>query len=61
MVGKNFTAIIKDRAALGGKQNEPNIDLDDYDCRVKIRREIPLADTDSRVMETLAKWPQQRK
>lgn len=54
--GKPFTAMIKDRTGL-----ESNIDLEEYEMRVKSRREIPLADADHRVKEILDTWPQQQK
>lgn len=54
--GKPFTAMIKDRTGL-----ESNVDLEEYEMRVKSRREIPLADTDHRVKEILDTWPQQQK
>lgn len=54
--GKPFTAMIKDRTGL-----ESNVDLDEYEMRVKSRREIPLADGDHRVKEILSNWTQQQK
>ena len=54
--GKPFIAMIKDRAGV-----ESNLDLDDYDTRIKVRREIPLSADDSRVKDTLSTWAQQKK
>ena len=54
--GIAFTAMIKDRAGV-----ESNVDIREYDTRVKIRREIALSDTDPVVTQMLAKWNVQRK
>ena len=54
--GIPFTAMIKDRAGV-----ESNVDLKEYDVRVKIRREITLSETDPVVLQILGRWPQQRK
>jgi hypothetical protein len=54
--GKPFTAMIKDRTGL-----ESNVDLEEYDTRIKSRREIPLADADHRVKEIIDNWTQQQK
>ena len=51
-----FEAMIKDRT---GAEN--NVDIPDYDLRVKVRREIALAKNDPSVLELLKRWPQQRK
>ncbi len=56
LAGKPFVAIIKDKAS-----GESKIDLDDYDVRIKVRREIPLAKDDSQVAEILARWTNQKK
>lgn len=56
LAGKPFTAIIKDKAS-----GESKIDLDDYDVRIKVRREIPLAADDPQVKEVLARWKIQKK
>lgn len=53
---KPFTAIIKDKST----SSEPLI-LDDYDLKIKIRREIPVANDDKDVTELLAKWDVQPK
>lgn len=55
--GKGFIAMIKDRAAGG----DGNVDIADYDLRVKSRREIAMAQDDARVKAVLAKWPSQNK
>ena len=52
----SFTAMIKDRAGV-----ESNVDLKEYDVRVKIRREIALAETDPVVVQMLERWGTQRK
>jgi hypothetical protein len=56
IAGKPFVAMIKDRAGL-----ESNLDLDDYDTRIKVRREVPLAADDARVRDILSNWAQQKK
>ena len=56
IAGKPFVAMIKDRAGV-----ESNLDLDDYDTRIKVRREVPLAADDARVKDILSNWAQQKK
>ena len=56
LAGKPFVAMIKDRAGM-----ESNLDLEEYDVRVKVRREIPLGPDDSRVKDVLSTWAQQKK
>ena len=51
-----FTAMIKDRAGI-----ESNVDIREYDVRVKVRREISLANNDPVVNQLLGRWPEQRK
>ncbi len=57
LAGKSFIAMIKDRAA----GTESNVDIPDYDLRIKSRREIPMAEDDARVKGLLARWPTQNK
>lgn len=57
MNGKPFVALIKDRTS--GTQS--NVDLKEYDVRVKARNEIPMAKDDPRVVDLLGKWPAIRK
>jgi hypothetical protein len=54
--GIPFTAMIKDRAGI-----ESNTDLREYDVRVKVRREINLANNDPIVNQLVGRWPDQRK
>jgi predicted NAD-dependent protein-ADP-ribosyltransferase YbiA (DUF1768 family) len=56
IAGKPYTAIIKDKAS-----GESKLDLDDYDVRIKVRREIPLANDDPQVKEILARWQTNQK
>lgn len=56
MTGKPFTVMIKDRATA-----DAQIDLDDYDVRIKVRRERDMAQNDATVKKLLDTWPQQRK
>ena len=53
---KIFSAMVKDRAHQGS-----NIDIREYDIRVKIRREEELNKEDPRVAELVAKWKTQQK
>lgn len=52
LAGKPFSAMIKDRAVA-----TKNIDLDEYDIRIKQRREISMAQDDSEVKKLLEEWP----
>lgn len=54
--GIEFEAMIKDRAGA-----ESNVDIKEYNVRVKARREIKLAATDPIVTQILNRWPEQRK
>jgi predicted NAD-dependent protein-ADP-ribosyltransferase YbiA (DUF1768 family) len=56
LAGKPFVAMIKDRTV-----PEANIDLSDYDTRVKVRREIDLANDDAKVKEVFNTWATQKK
>jgi len=46
-----FTAMIKDRAAANA-----NVDLEEYDVRIKNRREIPLANDDAAIKKLQDVW-----
>jgi hypothetical protein len=48
LAGKNFITLIKDRTV-----PDANVDLVDYDVRVKVRREIGLANDDAKVARDL--------
>ena len=56
LAGKPFIAMIKDRSS-----GEANVDLDDYDVRIKTRREVPIANNEASIQTLFAKWPQQKK
>jgi predicted NAD-dependent protein-ADP-ribosyltransferase YbiA (DUF1768 family) len=56
LAGIPFDAMIKDRAGV-----ESNLDIKEYDVRVKVRREIKLSATDASVGQLLARWEGQRK
>lgn len=56
LAGKPYTAMIKDKAS-----GETKLDLDDYDVRIKVRREVPLANDDPKIKEILTRWPNQKK
>ncbi len=53
---KPFTAMIKDRTFV-----ESNLDLDEYDLRIKVRREIEMATDDAKLREVLERWSVHRK
>uniref|UniRef100_A0A6C0IE51 mRNA (guanine-N(7))-methyltransferase n=1 Tax=viral metagenome TaxID=1070528 RepID=A0A6C0IE51_9ZZZZ len=57
MAGKPFEAMIKDRTV--GVTS--NLDLQDYDVRVKSRRELPLDKDDPKIQEILAAWATKQK
>ena len=50
--GKRFTAMIKDRTV-----NTKNIDLTEYNLRIKARREINMAKDDADVVSLIEQWP----
>ena len=54
--GKPFVAMIKDRTA-----GESNVDLDEYDVRIKTRREIPMSRDEVQIQDLFARWPVQKK
>lgn len=54
VAGKPYTAVIKDRTSSDGQ-----LDLDDYETRIKIRRETPVPE--AKINEVFESWPQQRK
>ncbi len=56
LAGKPFVAMIKDRTL-----PEANVDLDDYDTRIKVRRELGLANDDVKIKELFTTWKQERK
>ena len=56
MAGKPYTVMIKDRATA-----DSQIDLDDYDVRIKVRRETDMAYDDAAVKKLFTSWNQQRK
>ena len=56
MAGKPYDVMIKDRATA-----ESQVDLDDYNTRIKVRRETALAPDDAQVMKLFENWPQQKK
>lgn len=51
-----FEAMIKDRAGV-----ESNLDIDEYDVRVKVRREVKLGASDPAVQKLLSRWGEVRK
>ncbi len=53
---KPFTAMIKDRTFV-----ESNLDLDEYDTRIKVRREVEMAPDDAALREVLERWAVHRK
>ena len=57
MAGKPFVAMIKDRTV----GTSSNLDLQEYDIRIKSRRELPLDKEDPKIQELLNTWPLQKK
>lgn len=57
MAGKPFVAMIKDRTV----GTNSNLDLEEYDVRIKSRRELPLDKEDPKIQELLNSWPLQKK
>lgn len=56
LAGTSFTAMIKDRAT-----PVSNVDLEEYDVRIKSRREIPMGHDDATVKKILEEWPRVQK
>ena len=51
--GKPFHVVLKEKKmSVAGSE----VDLKDYDVRIKIRRELPLVKDDPRILEALSKW-----
>jgi hypothetical protein len=60
MAGKPF--VVMSKSKVQSQMNESsNVDLEDYDVRVKMRRETGLNEDNISVQQALAKWSQQRK
>lgn len=57
MAGKPFQAMIKDRTVAQAS----NLDLEEYNVRIKSRRELPLDQKDPKIQDLLNSWGQQRK
>ena len=53
---KPYVAMIKDRTFI-----ESNLDLEEYDTRIKVRRELEMAHDDARLREVLERWHVHRK
>ena len=56
LAGKPYDAMIKDRATA-----DSQVDLDDYDTRIKVRRETAMAADDGQIKKMFETWPQQKK
>lgn len=56
IVGRPYTAIIKDRTGVEG-----TVDFPEYDTRVKVRRELPMANDDARLSPIVKSWDTQNK
>jgi len=61
MAGKAFVAIIKDRNISRDVETKSNIDLKDYDVRIKARREKPFTAEDPQIKTKLESWTKQKK
>ena len=53
---KPYVAMIKDRTFI-----ESNLDMEEYETRVKVRREIEMAHDDARLREVMERWQVHRK
>ena len=56
LLNKPFIAMIKDRSSA-----DANVDIEQYEVRVKTRREIPMANNEIGIKDMLTRWSQQRK
>lgn len=56
LLNKPFIAMIKDRSSA-----EANVDIEQYDVRIKTRREIPMANNEIGIKDMLTRWSTQRK
>jgi hypothetical protein len=56
LMGKPFVDMIKDSSS-----SDSQIDLDDYETRIKTRREIKMADSEVAIKDMFSKWQQQKK
>jgi len=56
LAGKPFVAMIKDRSS-----SDSQVDLDDYEVRIKTRREIKIGNSEAAIQDMFNKWPQQKK
>ena len=54
--GKPFVAMIKDRTT-----QDAQIDLEDYEVRIKTRREILMANSEVAIQDMFKRWPEQKK
>jgi hypothetical protein len=61
IAGKPFVAIIKDRSISKENEDKANLDLKEYNVRIKARREKPLAADDVMVREAIQRWDTVRK
>lgn len=56
LAGKEFSAMIKDKSGAAA-----NLDLEDYNVRIKMRNEREVSQTDTEVRELLDQWAVQQK
>ena len=59
--GRAFTAMIKDTNMSQAQYKLSNIDLHEYDLRVKMRREVTLDPKDEKVQQILTNWARKTK
>lgn len=57
LVGKPFTAMVKDTTMTEEEVQVKNVDLPEYSVRVKMRREVLKAERDPEVQKALKDWP----
>jgi len=61
ITGRDYTAIIKDRNISSKEEAYSDVILDDYNVKIKSRREVEYAKDDSHIQTILKTWPSQEK
>jgi len=61
ILGKDYTAIIKDRNISSKAEAYSDVILDDYNVKIKSRREVEYSKDDTHIQSILKTWPSQEK
>ena len=61
IIGRNYTAIIKDRNVSSKSEAYSDVIIEDYNVKIKSRREIEYAKDDAHIQTILKTWPSQEK